>query len=260
MLLQAETRDWRSADGGKSIQGQFVKRDESNVTIRRADHREVTIPLEKIHRDDRAWLDARHPLPKVEAPPKPQVVFDTLEFGDSRAQVMEKLKASKLVKATLPETLFARTGLNGVFHTHQKIGGLETSLYFDWCGDGGLKEVTLQTTPLSGEDAEARLTACWKELIDLLTILHGKPVNANGKLDLTRIADGSMSATHLWKLEHRGTAMLGAARDGAAWQIAVRFTTEDIKPVVIPPPMGLDAQKAPPNSIIRGSSILENPR
>jgi hypothetical protein len=138
------------------------------------------------------------------------------------------------VKATLPETLFARTGLNGIFQTRQKIGGLETSLYFDWCGDGGLKELTLQTTPLSGEEAETRLTPCWKELIDLLTILHGKPINANGKLDLTGIANGSMSATHLWKLEHRGTAMLGAARDGDAWQIAVRFTTEDIKPVIIP--------------------------
>jgi hypothetical protein len=232
--LHSETRAWHSADGGKSIHGIFVKRDESSVTIRRTNHREVTIPLEKIHRDDRAWLDARHPLPVVETPPAVQVVFDTLAFGDSRAQVMEKLKASKLVKATLPETMFARTGLNGIFQTHQKIGGLETSLYFDWCGDGGLKEVTLQTAPLSGDDAEARLSPCWKELIDLLTILHGKPINANGKLDLTGIADGSMSATHLWKLEHSGTAMLGAARDGNAYQIAVRFTTEDIKPVIIP--------------------------
>ncbi|MCU0752437.1 MAG: hypothetical protein MUF86_03250 [Akkermansiaceae bacterium] len=234
MLLRAEPRAWRSADGGKSIQGIFVKRDETSVTIRRSNQREVSIPLEKIHRDDRAWLDARHPLPVVEPAPAAQVVFDTLEFGDSRARVMEKLKASKLVKATLPETLFARTGLNGIFQTRQKIGGLETSLYFDWCGDGGLKELTLQTTPLSGEEAETRLTPCWKELIDLLTILHGKPINANGKLDLTGIANGSMSATHLWKLEHRGTAMLGAARDGDAWQIAVRFTTEDVKPVIIP--------------------------
>jgi hypothetical protein len=196
--------------------------------------REVTIPLEKIHRDDRAWLEDRHPLAVPEPPPATQFVFDKLEFGDSRAQVTEKLKASKLVKATLPETLFARTGLNGIFQTQHKVGGLEASLYFDWCENGGLKEVTLQTTPLSGNDLEARLTPSWKELIELLSMLHGRPINAHDRLDITSIPDASMTATHLWKLEPRGTAMLGAARAGNNYQIAVRFTTENIKPVVIP--------------------------
>lgn len=238
--LQAETRAWRSADGGKSIRGVFVKRDDSCVTILRSDMREVTIPLEKIHSDDRAWLDARYPPPVAVPPPVRQYVFDKLEFGDSRAQVMEKLKASKLVKATLPETMFARTGLNGIFQTHQKIGGLDASLYFDWCEDGGLKEVTLQSTSLSGNDIEARLTPGWREFIGLLTSLHGHPINAHDKLDIASIPDASMTATHLWKLEHRGTAMLGAARNGDAYQIAVRFTTEDIKPVVIPAPNPAD--------------------
>jgi hypothetical protein len=161
-------------------------------------------------------------------------VFDKLEFGDSREEVAEKLKASELLTATLPETLFARTGLNGIFQTHQKMGGLKASLYFDWCENGGLKEVTLQTESLSGNDIEARLTPCWKEFIGLLTSLHGKPINAHEKLDIASIPDGSMHGTHLWKLDHCGTAMLGAARDGDGYQIAVRFTTEDIKPVVIP--------------------------
>jgi hypothetical protein len=232
--LHAEMHAWRSADGGKSIQGKFLKRDKSSVTILRSDMREVTIPLEKIHSDDRAWLDARYPPPVAVTPPARQYVFDKLEFGDSRAQVMEKLKASKLVKATMPETMFARTGLNGIFQTHQKIGGLDASLYFDWSANGLLKEVTLQTSPVSGYDAEARLTPSWRELIGLLTSLHGKPINAHEKFDIASIPKGTMTATHLWKLEHRGTAMLGAARDGDAWQIAVRFTTEDIKPVVIP--------------------------
>lgn len=239
-VLQAETHVWRSADGGKSIHGQFVKRDESSVTILRSNMRQVTIPLEKIHRDDRAWLNSRHPLAVKEPPPATQYVFDKLEFGDSRAQVTEKLKASKLVKATMPETLFARTGLNGIFHTQHKVGGLEASLYFDWNENGGLKEVTLQTTPLSGNDLEARLTPSWKEFIELLSTLHGQPINAHEKLDIASIPDASMTATHLWKLEHRGTAMLGTARNGNAYQIAVRFTTEDIKPVIIPGPKPVD--------------------
>ncbi len=54
------------------------------------------------------------------------------------------------------------------------------------------------------------------------------------QLVLSRIEDGSMSATHLWKLEERGTAMLGAAHMDGSFQIAIRYTTEDIKPVIIP--------------------------
>jgi hypothetical protein len=229
----AESRVWRSSDGGKSIQGAFVKRDKTSVIILRADQREVTIPLEKIHHDDLAWLNERHPLPA--APPQPKDhLFDKLRFGDSRAEVTEKLKASKIVKATLPETMFARTGLNGIFQTVHKVGGLEASLSFDWTDGGALKELTLQTTPVSGNDAQARLTACWKEFIELLTSLHGKPINAHDKLDINAVPDESMSATHLWKLDHRGTAMLGCSRHGDDYQIAVRFTTENIKPVIIP--------------------------
>ena len=237
-LLSAETRVWRNAEGTKSITAAFVKRDETSVTILRSDRREVSIPLGKIHRDDRAWLDSRHPLPADLPPPPVTRVFAVIEFGDKREQVMEKLKTSGLVKLTLPETMLARTGLNGVFQTLQQTGGLNASLYFDWCDDGGLKEVTLRTASLSGSNIEARLNNCWQDFIGLLTSQHGPPIQANGKLDISSLQDHSMSATHLWKLEERGTAMLGAAREGDEYQIAVRFTTEDIKPVIIPAPAG----------------------
>jgi hypothetical protein len=236
VLLSAETRVWRNAEGTKSIEAVFVKRGESSVTIRRSDQSEVSIPLDKIHRDDRAWLEARHPLPSAEPPPAPYFVFDRLEFGDSRAEVMEKLKASDRVKLTLPETMLARTGLNGVFQTVENVGGQGASLYFDWCEEGGLKEITLKTPPVTGEETETRLHACWKDCIDLLTTRHGQPMQANGKLEISTLQDHSMSATHLWKLEDHGTAMLGAARDGGSYQIAVRFTTEDIKPIIVPGP------------------------
>jgi len=234
--LLAETHIWRNADGTKSIEAGFVKRDSGSVTVLRKDRREVTIPFENLHREDREWLDARHPLPAVEPPPVARHVFDTLEFGNSRAQVTEKLKASPLVEMSLPETMLARTGLNGVFHTQRKVGGLESSLYFDWSDDGGLKDVTLRTATITGDEIEARLRPCWMAYIEILTSQHGPPVQANDKLGIASIQDQSMSATHLWKLEHGGSVMLGAAREGDGYQIAVRFTTEDVQPVIIPAP------------------------
>ncbi len=241
VLLAAETRVWRNAEGTKSIEAVFVARDESSVTLRRSDRSEVSIPLEKIHRDDREWLDTRHPLPADMPPPPATQVFEVIEFGDNREQVVEKLKASGLVKMTLPETMLARTGLNGVFQTVGKIGGSEASLYFDWCEEGGLNEIILRTAPITGDGMEARMQACWKDFIDLLSTRHGQPIQANGKLEIATLQDHSMSATHLWKLEDRGTAMLGSAREGDDYQIAVRFTTEDIQPVFVPAPAA-DAQ------------------
>lgn len=228
----AAPRAWKSTDGSRAIQGEFVSRDATSVTIRRSDNKPVTIPLDKLHADDSTWLNANHPLPGTDSPPA-NAVFDHLVFGDNRARVLEKLQASKIVESTVEKAFLGRAGLNGVFRTREKVGGLEALLFFDWDDDGGLKEITLHTTPLPDSDLDQRLIPCWKGFIELLDTLQGQPINANNQLDIATLQDGAMSATHLWKLNPSGTAMLGAAREGDLYQIAVRFTTENIKPVII---------------------------
>jgi hypothetical protein len=239
--LHAAPRAWKSADGQRSVEGEFVRRDAAGVTILRSDRKEVVIPLNSLHPDDRTWLNVNHPVAGTEAS-APNAVFDQLAFGDTRAQVLEKLKASKFVEMTSNEAFVARTGLNGIFRTRKKIGGLDASLFFDWTESGELKEITLQTAPLPASALDDQLTPCWKDFITLLTTLHGKPFNANNQLDIAPIADGAMSGTHLWKLDHTGTAMLGAAREGDNYQVAVRFTREDIQPVIIPGPTPVAGQ------------------
>lgn len=230
----AAPRPWKSADGTRSVQGELVNRDATGITIRRAaDRKEVVIPLDKLHPDDRTWLNANHPLPGTEAPAK-TAVFDKLLFGDSRETVLEKLKASKFVEMTAAETFIGRTGLNGIFKTCSQVGGLDASLYFGWNEDGGLSEISLQTEALPAARLESTLKPCWKEFISLLTNLYGKPIHANDQLQIGSIADGSMNGTHLWKLEGQGSALLGAAREGDNYQIVVRFTRKEIQPVPLP--------------------------
>lgn len=230
----AAPREWKNADGSRSVQGKFVSRDAAGVNILRAqDHKQITIPLAKLHPDDRTWLNANHPLPGTEPSP-PSAVFDKLQFGDKRSQVLEKLKTSKFVESTVAETLFGRTGFNDVFRTRNKIGGLDAMLYFDWDKNGGLREITLHTPSLPAGALDDRLVPCWKDFIELLTNLHGRPVNANTKLDIAPLKDGGMIGTHLWKLENNGSVLLGASREGDQFQISVRLTTEDIKPIIIP--------------------------
>lgn len=239
--LHAAPRPWKSEDGQRSFQGDFLARNDSNVTIRRsADGREVTLALGQLHPDDRTWVNANHPAAGTGTPddnsaaPDESAVFDQLVFGDNREQVLTKLKASKFVEMTTDETFIGRSGLNGVFRTRQQIGGLHAMLYFDWTDDNQLKEITLQTDPLPASELPTHLVPCWTDFIALLTTLHGQPIVADKQLHLSSIPDGSFLPTHLWKLEKTGSAQLGAARDGDKYQIVVRFTKEEIKPVALP--------------------------
>ncbi|MEO5914270.1 MAG: hypothetical protein ABIS50_08565 [Luteolibacter sp.] len=231
----AETRPWKSADGMKTVQGDFVKRDAATVTIRLDSGKETTIELTKLHADETKWLNANHSLTPVgNGDPDPAAVFDTLLFGDSRETVEKKLKASKIVEMTTDEAFLGRSGLNGVFFTRQKIGKVKASLYFDWTDDGSLKELTLQTELLPDTAYKSDLEPTWTAMVELLSTLYGQPVQKGPMPAMSSLSDGTFSPSHLWALESGGGALLGTARDGKKYQLVVRFTQKKIQQVEVP--------------------------
>lgn len=164
---------------------------------------------------------------------EPAAFFDTLTFRDTRETTLTKLKASKVVEMTADETFIGRSGLNGIFRTRKKIGALSGYLYFDWTESGKLKELTLQTDLRPETTYRTELEPSWKELIDLLTTLYGKPVQ-NGPLPpVNTLTDGMFAPSHLWRIEGGGSALLGTAREGQKYQVAVRFTQKKVAVVEI---------------------------
>lgn len=239
--LVAVPRAWKDPDSPKTIQGEFVSRDAKQVTIRRTDGRVFSLDLKKLHPEDLQWLAANHPLPGLRPGPIPtppvadnSAVFDTLHFGDSREQVLAKLKESTMVELGVDETFLGRVGLNGSFQTRKEIGGLRCLLYFDWSAAGGLSEFSLQTTPLEAADYPTRINACWVQLIKLLTTLYGTPIQDAGYPAVERLTDGTFLATHLWQLEGGGSVRLGTAREDGKFTAVVRFTQRNFKPANIP--------------------------
>lgn len=230
----AEMRLWKSADGSKTIQGDFVKRDATTVTIRTEAGKEVTVELSKLHADEAQWLKLHHPSETTAPAPDPAAVFDTLLFGDDRETVLKKLKASKVVEMTQDETFLGRSGMNGVFSTRQKIGKVKASLYFDWDGSDKLKELTLQTDLLPDTDYKSELEPTWTAFIGLMRALYGKPVQEGPLPAMASLTDGTFSPSHLWALDGGGSALLGTARTGKKYQLVVRFTRKEIRPVEIP--------------------------
>lgn len=228
-LFADDFRPWRNSEGDKSIDGRFVKRDAFSLTILRRDRRELTLPLEKIHTDDVTWLNKTHPLPAPK-PAKPAGVIDELQFGDTRAEVTAKLKKSPMFETKVVAALMGRTGLNGIFRTKKTIGGYHCFLSFNWHEEGGLKEITLATEPEDIAAWDKKLKPCFDEMVELVSSLHGKPSVDPKKVDLSALANDSMFANYLWKLEPKGSVLLGPAKEDGKIMVAVRFTEESLAP------------------------------
>ena len=228
--LAAETRVWRNADASASFEGDYLSHDDRQVSIRHRDGRLFRLEIDKLHPDDRRWLDLKSGKTVEDAPAHPDAVFDSLCYGDTRREVEAKLKASRFVESTIDETFFGRLGLNGTFRTRQQIGGLHCELYFDWTPESTLDEITLQTQPLDAADYDTRLQRNWSELIKILSQLHGKPLHAADYPKLTALENDAFLASHLWSLEGGGSALLGTSMQGGKYLVVVRFTEEKIEP------------------------------
>lgn len=234
-----------SKDGTKFIVADYVSHNQFTVTVKRVDGKVVTLSRNDLHPDDVQYL-AKFPevaAPKNQTTPNAQkgqgavmeetAVFDTLKLGDTRKEVQEKIKASKMLELTVDEIYLGRFGLNGSYRTKQTIGGLKCLLYFAWEDNGRLKELTLQTQPQSVDSYNTSVKATWLELSKLMTTLHGKPLqNADFPASHTLQNDMSLS-THLWRMHGGSSALLGTSKSVDGYMVSVRFTTETIEPVRI---------------------------
>lgn len=242
--VAAESRKWRSKDGSKFIIADYVSHNQFTVTVKRVDGKVVTLDRGDLHTEDMNFLSKlpapTTTMPAPKNPPKSShpgpamddsAVFDTLKLGDTRAEVMAKIKASKILELTVDEMYLGRFGLNGSYRTKQTIGGLKCLLYFDWDSSGNLKELSLQTQPQPSSAYQGLLKDTWAELGKLMTTLHGKPLqNADYPAANVLQNDTSLS-THLWRMGNGGSALLGTSKSVEGYMVSVRFTTEAIEPI-----------------------------
>jgi len=239
VAASAETRDWKNKDASRSVRGDFISRDKTSVLIRRSsDLKQTSLPLDQMHVSDLAWLEKTHPIPKPK-PPAPtdpkgllKSIHGTLSYGDNSSKVAAKLKASGIFDSTMPDSFLARTGMDGIFRTKQKIANQYSVLYFNWNEDGGLKDFTLHTDSLQLSNAKDQILPCWQYYINIITELYGKPLNANPTLELGSIQQDAIIFTHLWQTEQMGSILIGASHNADGYQIAMRFSGESFKPKI----------------------------
>lgn len=236
-LCHAAPRTWRSADGSKSFEGDFIKREGTAVTVKPVAGAEITFDISRLHEDDQKWINLYHPVDASKKPALPEStgVFDDLNFGDSRQQVEEKLKNSHVVEpagSEVKSSVFGGTSMDGEYRTKNKIGDLHASLYFSWGeADGLLNEISLRTEPLSAISYNDDLKMAWDDMIKILTVLHGEPVQKAPFPDRNQVPPDAIIASHIWKLEKGGTAMLGTSRAQDQYVVVVRFSKKSVQEI-----------------------------
>lgn len=232
ILLHAEDRSWRSANGNQSFRAEFVSSDGSSVLLRKPDRNTVTVALSNLHPSDRDWV--KQYLKRNQAKPEAEIAgacFDRLTYGDNRATVTQKLRDSPSVSKTLDDRLVGRTGLNGIYRT--SVAGEEYHLFFQWSDKDELQEVTLRGKSAASAEYAKSLQKQWMGLVSKLTASHGSPLQASLYPSREELSDGQLLGSHLWHTadEHSILLCTGQAKD--EYLVAVRFAAEKIPPKVL---------------------------
>lgn len=160
-------------------------------------------------------------------------IYENLEYGDTRAEVQKKLLACPRLKATVPETMFGRVGLNGSFVINKDLNGKKFSLYFGWTDDGKLNEITLRSEPIPASEYQSTVQSTFSSAISLVDQIYGTPIMSNPIPPQKDLKEDSILNSHLWH-PHQGSLMLGLARLQGKLHISIRFTQRKIQPVKTP--------------------------
>ena len=232
-LHAEESRQWTNPEGTKSFAGEYISHNGEEITLRRSDGSEITFSTSKLHEEDHEWLKSNHPIGADGLPEEVtdnEAIFGDLKFGDSREDVMKKLKESAIIEAGSSEsTFFGQTELNGNYRTKNKVGGLFCYLFYDFDQNGHLHELTMRTEPQSESDYETTVNACWEELPKLISMLHGRPMHSGKIPAASTIEDGALLGSHVWRMEGGGNIMLGIANVRGKYEVSVRFTLDKIE-------------------------------
>ena len=143
-------------------------------------------------------------------------LYENLEVGMDKDQVLKTLRRSKQLEGPPTDALLARTGLNGVFKTRQAIGGQTFALNFDYDPSGGLRAVVLYSrSKYRGSEYETRLKSAYKALLVGLTEQFGEPVNMPEWVARESLQEGRIQYMHMWKVSPGVFLMSGLGNMGA---------------------------------------------
>lgn len=156
-------------------------------------------------------------------------IYETLEYGDTKEVVTNKLKQCERIENTAPDTMFGNVALNGSFLVKKELSGLRFALFFNWDDDGGLNEITLRSTGVEEQQFSEKLKPAFKQAGALIKEVYGNPVASNAMPSSSDIDEGVIINSHLWHVGG-GSLLMGVAQQEGKYQLSIRFTQKLIEP------------------------------
>lgn len=220
-----EYRSWTSADNGSVIEAILIANTETEVTLRRADGREFTFPVERLSVADREFLaanqrrDIRRGEP-LQSPADLAMVLRTIRPGRGIHEIEEVLDEHPQLESGLARGLRGRTGLSGLFSCD--YSGQRFTLYLEF-GDNE----RLIASSLRGEGMESveAIREAWEEFKESI----GERFE-DRRLDAAfpnpeDFPVGSVLITDVWNVSGLWQT-LAVARTAEGWSLVLGLTNE----------------------------------
>lgn len=220
LAASAELRLWRSADGSRTMEAEFVSLAGDVVTMKDKSGKEMVFTLDKLAEADQKRLKAEAASHAAKPKPAPRLaVFDGFQLGTGIDETAAAARRAPGIKGGLPDQLLGRTGINGVYSL--PAGGVDWSLYFGFSAAESLTDVSLHGPDVPAENPSG-LKAHAEAIRPLLNALAGPPLHAAPPPAVDSIAEGAIAFTESWGAEGR-YYHLGVGKLDGKLHCVVRF-------------------------------------
>lgn len=202
----AEIRIWRSSDGSKNFQGEFVKQTADQVTIRNQAGKELNFPAAKLHADDLIWISDQLRKAAAEAG-----VFGGIRFGETEAKLHERLKTNPHI--VMPKRGEISDQLVGA-KTKLKLGEETASVSFGWALHKNIKNLSsfnITCKPQTASSYDGPLKSSLDDMAALLISIHGKPTTTAPYPARGTLKENVLSPSNSWTFPDGSTLEAGVA-------------------------------------------------
>lgn len=183
-LTPLTAKTWTSADGKKTIEGDYVSHTDKHVVIE-SGAKNIIIKYEFLSAPDRRWVenlnkasDSDQPV-SSKNPAHLKTLLALVQHGDSEQAVVGKLEKNTNVEAALSKTFLARVGLNGFFKTKELLNGHHYAFYFDWDENDRLACITLRSEDFPQAEFKQGVKNTWLTGINLVSQCYDEAKQAS---------------------------------------------------------------------------------
>lgn len=154
-------------------------------------------------------------------------VFESLEYGDSKVEVITKLTENPRVEGEYVISMFGETELNDCFKITQKLGETQFKLNFDFDDEHTLNRIDLRSNKFDSAQFDSELKTTFESALRLITRVYGKPSVENTMPTIDQVKPSGVTASHIWQLPE-GSLILGIGEANGSYDTLIRFIQERV--------------------------------